>query len=136
MCCSRMFHLWIPCQFDLQKISDDTYIARYYRAALQVWLDTWAEVLETLSWTHVRNYTNPTQQRQMLVIYSLNFLNFLTNVVLLSLRIIYMPPIYAIISFFSYRFFRAYTYYSFIQAGMLCSIITANPISPKKQNDS
>lgn len=26
-----------------------------------------------------------------------------------------MPPVYAIIAFFSYRFFRSYTYYSFIQ---------------------
>ncbi|KAF9530748.1 organic solute transporter Ostalpha-domain-containing protein [Crepidotus variabilis] len=45
---------------------------------------------------HCRNYTNPGQQRQIL-------------------RILYMPPIYAIISFCSYRFFREYTYYSFIQ---------------------
>ncbi|KAF9032362.1 organic solute transporter Ostalpha-domain-containing protein [Panaeolus papilionaceus] len=45
---------------------------------------------------HCRNYTKPAQQRQIL-------------------RILYMPPIYAIISFFSYRFFRDYTYYSFIQ---------------------
>lgn len=28
-----------------------------------------------------------------------------------------MPPVYAIISFFSYRFFRHYTYYSFIEVG-------------------
>lgn len=27
-----------------------------------------------------------------------------------------MPPIYAVISFFSYRFFRYYTYYSLIQS--------------------
>jgi len=33
-----------------------------------------------------------------------------------DLRILYMPPIYAIISFFSYRFFRSYTYYSIIEA--------------------
>jgi len=46
---------------------------------------------------HCRNYTNPMQQRQIL-------------------RILYMPPIYAIISFFSYRYFRSYTYYSFIEA--------------------
>ncbi|PFH53611.1 hypothetical protein AMATHDRAFT_137523 [Amanita thiersii Skay4041] len=45
---------------------------------------------------HCRNYTNPRQQRQIL-------------------RILYMPPVYAIISFFSYRFFRSYTYYSFIE---------------------
>ncbi|KAF8151369.1 DUF300-domain-containing protein [Crassisporium funariophilum] len=44
----------------------------------------------------IRNYTARPQQRQIL-------------------RILYMPPIYAIISFFSYRFFRDYTYYSFIQ---------------------
>ncbi|KAJ8696826.1 hypothetical protein PTI98_006659 [Pleurotus ostreatus] len=45
---------------------------------------------------HCRNYTNPTQQRQIL-------------------RILYMPPVYAIISFISYRFFRQYTYYSLIE---------------------
>ena len=26
-----------------------------------------------------------------------------------------MPPVYAIISFFSYRFFRSYTYYSLVE---------------------
>jgi len=43
---------------------------------------------------HCRNYTKPKEQRQIL-------------------RILYMPPVYAIVSFFSYRFFREYTYYSF-----------------------
>ena len=33
------------------------------------------------------------------------------------LRILYMPAIYAIISFFSYRFFRSYTYYSLVEIG-------------------
>ncbi|KNZ82147.1 Transmembrane protein 184 like protein [Termitomyces sp. J132] len=47
---------------------------------------------------HCRSYTNPREQRQIL-------------------RILYMPPVYAIISFFSYRFFRSYTYYSFIEVG-------------------
>ncbi|KAI0073973.1 DUF300-domain-containing protein [Panus rudis PR-1116 ss-1] len=41
---------------------------------------------------HATHYYNPGEQRQIL-------------------RILYMPPIYAIISFFSYRFFRSYTYY-------------------------
>jgi hypothetical protein len=45
---------------------------------------------------HCRSYTVPTQQRQIL-------------------RILYMPPVYAIISFFSYRFYRNYIYYSFIE---------------------
>ncbi|EDR03464.1 uncharacterized protein LACBIDRAFT_295223 [Laccaria bicolor S238N-H82] len=45
---------------------------------------------------HFRNYTNRSQQRQII-------------------RILYMPPVYAIISFFSYRFFRDYTYYSLIE---------------------
>ncbi|KIM43917.1 hypothetical protein M413DRAFT_442985 [Hebeloma cylindrosporum] len=45
---------------------------------------------------HCRNYTVPAQQRQIL-------------------RILYMPPIYAIISFCSYRFYHEYIYYSFIQ---------------------
>jgi Organic solute transporter Ostalpha len=34
-----------------------------------------------------------------------------------SIRILYMPLVYAVISFFSYRFFREYTYYSFIEVG-------------------
>ncbi|KAJ6625597.1 organic solute transporter Ostalpha-domain-containing protein [Mycena sp. CBHHK59/15] len=45
---------------------------------------------------HCRNYTNPRQQRQII-------------------RILYMPPVYAVISFLSYRFFRDYTYYSLIE---------------------
>lgn len=45
---------------------------------------------------HCRNYTNRAEQRQIL-------------------RILYMPPVYAIISFFSYRFFRSYTYYSLVE---------------------
>lgn len=32
------------------------------------------------------------------------------------LRILYMPPVYAVISFFSYRFFRSYTYYDLIES--------------------
>ncbi|KDR75855.1 hypothetical protein GALMADRAFT_97799 [Galerina marginata CBS 339.88] len=46
--------------------------------------------------SHCRNYTKPRQQRQVI-------------------RILYMPPVYAVISFLSYRFFRAYTYYSFVE---------------------
>jgi len=42
---------------------------------------------------HARNYRVPAQQRQIM-------------------RILYMPPIFAIISFFSYRYFRDYTYYA------------------------
>lgn len=45
-----------------------------------------------------RHYTCPPEQRQIL-------------------RIIYMPPIYAVISFLSYRFFRSYTYYDLIEVG-------------------
>ncbi|CAK5282116.1 unnamed protein product [Mycena citricolor] len=44
---------------------------------------------------HCRNYHVPRQQRQII-------------------RILYMPPVYAVISFFSYRYFRSYTYYSLI----------------------
>ncbi|KAL8287049.1 hypothetical protein RQP46_004055 [Phenoliferia psychrophenolica] len=44
---------------------------------------------------HARNYYVPKEQRQIL-------------------RIILMPPVYAIVSFFSYRFFRAYTYYQLV----------------------
>ncbi|KAF8200775.1 DUF300-domain-containing protein [Pholiota molesta] len=46
--------------------------------------------------SHCRNYTNPPHQRQII-------------------RILYMPPVYGVISFLSYRFFRDYTYYSFIE---------------------
>ncbi|KAG8946405.1 hypothetical protein FRC04_011851 [Tulasnella sp. 424] len=46
---------------------------------------------------HARNYRVPAEQRQIL-------------------RIIYLPMVYGIIAFLSYRFFSAYTYYSFIQA--------------------
>ncbi|KAF8574754.1 DUF300-domain-containing protein [Ramaria rubella] len=46
--------------------------------------------------SHARNYHNRNEQRQIL-------------------RILYMPAIYAIISFFSYRFFHDYTYYSLIE---------------------
>ncbi|KAI5121000.1 hypothetical protein M0805_000461 [Coniferiporia weirii] len=45
---------------------------------------------------HARNYTVREEQRQII-------------------RILYMPPVYAIISFFSYRFFRSYTYYELIE---------------------
>lgn len=45
---------------------------------------------------HCRNYTNPAEQRQII-------------------RVLYMPPVFAIISFFSYRFFRSYTYYSLVE---------------------
>ncbi|KAH7886596.1 organic solute transporter Ostalpha-domain-containing protein [Phlebopus sp. FC_14] len=46
---------------------------------------------------HCRNYNKPNEQRQIL-------------------RILYMPPVYAVISFFSYRFFRSYTYYSLAES--------------------
>lgn len=46
---------------------------------------------------HCRNYNKPREQRQIL-------------------RILYMPPIYAVISFFSYRYFRSYTYYSLVES--------------------
>lgn len=36
-----------------------------------------------------------------------------------SLRVLYMPPVYAVVSFFSYRFFRSYTYYSLAESGAL-----------------
>ncbi|KAI0259472.1 DUF300-domain-containing protein [Gloeopeniophorella convolvens] len=45
---------------------------------------------------HCRNYTNRAEQRQII-------------------RVLYMPPVYAVISFFSFRYFRSYTYYSLIQ---------------------
>ncbi|KAK7679017.1 hypothetical protein QCA50_017961 [Cerrena zonata] len=45
---------------------------------------------------HATHYTNKAEQRQIL-------------------RILYMPPVYAVISFFSYRYFRSYTYYDLIE---------------------
>ncbi|GAA5936016.1 OSTA/TMEM184 family protein [Sporobolomyces koalae] len=42
---------------------------------------------------HSRNYYVPKQQRQII-------------------RILWMPAVYGVVSFFSYRFFRSYTYYS------------------------
>ncbi|KAF8123588.1 organic solute transporter Ostalpha-domain-containing protein [Boletus edulis] len=48
-------------------------------------------------WKHCRNYNKPNEQRQVL-------------------RILYLPPVYAVVSFFSYRFFRSYTYYSLAEA--------------------
>ncbi|GAA5857727.1 hypothetical protein JCM5353_003327 [Sporobolomyces roseus] len=42
---------------------------------------------------HCRNYYVPKQQRQII-------------------RILWMPAVYGVVSFFSYRFFRSYTYYS------------------------
>ncbi|KAG6916929.1 hypothetical protein DXG01_004690 [Tephrocybe rancida] len=55
---------------------------------------------------HCRSYTKPREQRQIL-------------------RILYMPPVYAIISFFSYRFFRNFTYYSFIEVAYEAVTISA-----------
>ncbi|KIL66240.1 hypothetical protein M378DRAFT_75551 [Amanita muscaria Koide BX008] len=52
---------------------------------------------------HCRNYTVPRQQRQII-------------------RILFMPPIYAFISFLSYRFFREYVYFSLVQSGVLSAI--------------
>ncbi|KAJ7072280.1 DUF300-domain-containing protein [Mycena amicta] len=55
---------------------------------------------------HCRNYTNRRQQRQIL-------------------RILYMPPVYAVISFLSYRFFRDYTYYSLVEVAYEAFTISA-----------
>ncbi|KAJ7250701.1 DUF300-domain-containing protein [Mycena rebaudengoi] len=55
---------------------------------------------------HCQNYTSPREQRQVI-------------------RILYMPAVYAIISFFSYRFFRSYTYYSFIYVAYEAVTISA-----------
>jgi hypothetical protein len=42
----------------------------------------------------------------MCIFFLVNTLNFIC-----SIRILLMPPVYAVISFFSYRYFRSYTYY-------------------------
>ncbi|KAH9021291.1 DUF300-domain-containing protein [Lactarius pseudohatsudake] len=52
---------------------------------------------------HCRNYTNRAEQRQIL-------------------RILYMPPVYAVVSFFSYRYFRSYTYYSLSETSAECAM--------------
>ncbi|KAF8578642.1 hypothetical protein K439DRAFT_1361661 [Ramaria rubella] len=49
--------------------------------------------------THARNYHNRDEQRQIM-------------------RILWMPAVYAIIAFFSYGFFRSYSYYLVVGAGM------------------
>lgn len=46
--------------------------------------------------THLRHYHAPAEQRQII-------------------RILYLPPIFGIISFFSYRYFRDYYYYELVQ---------------------
>jgi len=46
---------------------------------------------------HTCNYYRPLEQRQIV-------------------RILLMPPVYATISFFSYRYFRSYTYYALVEA--------------------
>ncbi|KAL1757895.1 organic solute transporter Ostalpha-domain-containing protein [Schizophyllum commune] len=53
---------------------------------------------------HCRSYTVPNEQRQIL-------------------RILYMPPVYAIISFCSYRYFRSYTYYSLVEVVTLSAFL-------------
>lgn len=45
--------------------------------------------------------------------------NWIDELLCVSLRVLYMPPVYAVISFFSYRFFRSYTYYSLVESGEL-----------------
>ncbi|KAJ7100568.1 DUF300-domain-containing protein [Mycena crocata] len=55
---------------------------------------------------HCRNYTAPREQRQVI-------------------RILYMPAVYAVISFFSYRYFRSYTYYSLIYVAYEAVTISA-----------
>lgn len=46
---------------------------------------------------HARNYNKPLEQRQII-------------------RVLLFPPVYAVVSFLSYRFFRAYTYYELAEA--------------------
>lgn len=42
------------------------------------------------------------------------------------IRILYMPPVYAVISFLSFRFFRSYTYYALAETGELTLFIFWN----------
>ncbi|KAJ7226845.1 organic solute transporter Ostalpha-domain-containing protein [Mycena pura] len=57
-------------------------------------------------WQHCRHYTVPREQRQVI-------------------RILYMPAVYAVISFFSYRYFRSYTYYSLVYVAYEAVTISA-----------
>ena len=66
--------------------------------------------------TDNENYTVPVEQRQMYVIPApaITLLVFLLMCLITtdnSIRILYMPPIYAIISFLSYRYFWSFTNY-------------------------
>jgi hypothetical protein len=47
-----------------------------------------------------------------------------------SIRVLYMPPVYATISFLSYRFFRSYTYYSLVQVGALHPLLSETHPDP------
>jgi hypothetical protein len=67
-----------------------------------------------------RNYTNRAEQRQMYASLDLSrsqVLNPLSGDHFPSIRILYMPAVFAIISFFSYRFYRNYTYYALVPVG-------------------
>ncbi|KAF8232721.1 DUF300-domain-containing protein [Tricholoma matsutake] len=55
---------------------------------------------------HALNYRVPAEQRQII-------------------RILYMPPVVATISFFSYRFFRQYTYYSVSEVVYEATVVAA-----------
>ena len=73
----------------------------------------------------LRHYHCPPEQRQMSVlIFSTSRMLYWLNP-FYSIRILYMPPVYAIISFFSYRFFRSYTYYELIEVSELVSFLDA-----------
>lgn len=76
-----------------------------------------------LTYTYCRNYTNRREQRQMYV-RPLSPSADLTTIRTPRIRILYMPPVYAVVSFFSYRYFRSYTYYSLAETGAF------NPTSP------
>lgn len=56
---------------------------------------------------------------------SLARLNQIDELLHASLRVLYMPPVYAVVSFFSYRYFRSYTYYSLAESGelWLCCLV-------------
>ncbi|CEH15841.1 Predicted seven transmembrane receptor-rhodopsin family [Ceraceosorus bombacis] len=55
---------------------------------------------------HARNYNRPLEQRQII-------------------RVLLLAPVYAIVSFFSYRFFRSYTYFSLAETAYEAFAIAA-----------
>jgi Organic solute transporter Ostalpha len=124
-CAALVSHIFYLTDFSYS-IIDRSYLSYISFEALSVCQNR--DVLFFTSSSHIRrNYTKPAEQRQM---YVCNFplCPISRSSLLPRLRILYMPPVYAVISFFSYRFFRSYTYYSLVETSTL---VLSVPISFK-----